>query len=326
MTRTKIYILIGGAAAVILTLALIAGAVVTTTIARAQSDPRPLLFQGETQPTPDANGPLQRPKRGGPGMRGDPGFPGPLGDGEYLAQALGISVAELNDAYAKAHDAALDQAVANGDLTREEADAIRTLRDSEGDMGRGPKNRLFHFLGRGDVDFEPLLADALGISIEELQSARDESRQLAIAAAVDAGRLTEEQADLMNAMAALKDVIDPQALTAQVLGISEDELRDLRGTRGGLSDLLEQKGLTPAEFRTRMQAAFESAVQQAVKDGVITQEQADKILEAKAGFGRGMMPPDGFGGRGRGGPCAPGGLNPDSAVPTPPDGSTGTGA
>lgn len=326
MNRTKIYILIGGAAALVVTLALIAGAVVTTTIARAQSDPRPFLFQGDTQPTPDPTGPLQRPKRGGPGMRGGLGFPGLFGDGEYLAQALGISVEELEEAYAKAHDAALDQAVANGDLTQEEADAIRTLRDSESEMGRGPKNRLFHFLGRGGVDFEPLLADALGISVEELRDAREEARQLATAAAVDAGRLTEEQADLMNAMAALKDVIDPQALTAQVLGISEDELQDLRGTRGALADLLEEKGLTPAEFRTQMQAAFEAAVQQAVEDGVITQEQADAILEAKAGFGRGMMPPGGFGGRGPGGPCAPDGLNPDSAVPAPPDGSTGTGA
>lgn len=322
MTRKKVLVLIGIAATLVVALTLVAGAVVTTTIANAKGASRLELFQDDGE-TAQPGAPMGHGGRGGPGR---PGFAGKDANGEYLAQALGISVEELEAAIAEANDAALDQAVANGDLTQEQADAIRTLRQSGEGMGRG----FGHHFGFGaDVDYEALLADALGISVDELQAARQEAHDLAIQAAVEAGDLTQEQADMMAAMAALKGAIDPQAITAQVLGISVEELEELRGERGAMSDLLEEKGLTQEEFRAQMQAAYEAAVAQAVEDGVITQEQADQILAGEAGFGRGFMP-GGRGGHGGRGPCAPGELNPDSTNPqapaAPSDGSTGTGA
>ena len=43
--------------------------------------------------------------------------------------------------------------------------------------------------------------------------------------------------------------------------------------------MIEELGFTQEEFEANMQALREDALQQAVQDGVITQEQADLLLE-----------------------------------------------
>jgi hypothetical protein len=63
-----------------------------------------------------------------------------------------------------------------------------------------------------------------------------------------------------------------------------------------MPDLLEELGLTQEKFQAAMQTAYENMVNQAVKDGVITQAQADLLLSEKAGPGPGTFP-----GRGKGG-------------------------
>ena len=85
---------------------------------------------------------------------------------EYLAQALGISVDELNAAIQKAKDAALTQAVEKGLITQAQADQLKE------------KGNVFPFGGRWEgwltqngIDYEALLADALGITVDELQAA-----------------------------------------------------------------------------------------------------------------------------------------------------------
>lgn len=181
--------------------------------------------------------------------------PGPKADESYLADALGISVEDLQAAQQKARDAALDQAVEQGLLTQQQADAIKAR------QGRFP----FEILGRlglkADIDWDALLADALGISTDELDAARQTARDAALDQAVQDGRLTQEQADQMKAAQALRDYLAKSDLQAQ------------------------------------MRALLEEKVNQAVQDGVITQEQADAFLEQQPGFGgMGMMP--GFGGHG----------------------------
>jgi formaldehyde-activating enzyme involved in methanogenesis len=128
------------------------------------------------------------------------------------------------------------------------------------------------------IDFEALLADALGITIEELQAAHDEVFAARLAEMVEAGVMTQEQADLIVARKAVQDYIDTESI----------------------SDML--------------QAAYEDAVAQALADGVITQEQADQMLEnlpSFDGFGSGGLHhgPGGFGGHHRRG-GGPGGFGP----------------
>ena len=124
-----------------------------------------------------------------------------------LAEALGISVDELQAAQHEARDAALDAAVANGDITQEQADLMRA--------GQAVKEYM---------DREALTAAALGMTVEELQAARDEGVTMAdlleqqgldrttfaealqteadkaLAQAVSDGVITQEQADQLAEM------------------------------------------------------------------------------------------------------------------------------
>jgi len=207
---------------------------------------------------------------------------------EDLANALGITVDELSAAYQTAQEAAIQQAVDAGLITQAQADEL---------LSRGTAfpfgGRWQGWLSQNGIDYEALLADALGISADELQAAYAEAFTTRIDQAVADGQLTQEQADLMKGRYALAN--------------SES-------------------------FQSALQSAFEAAVNQAVAEGVITQAQADLILQNSHGFGMrgfGEFFERGPGRGGRHGGFGPGfgpGFVPDSS--TTPDASTtpsGTG-
>lgn len=198
--------------------------------------------------TPGTTTPNERPALG---HRGGPGA-----DGDYLAQALGITTDQLAAAQQKASEAAIDQALAAGRITQEQADALKARLSTDG-FGRGARG-----LRGVNMDGDQLLADALGISVAELDAAKTEARQLGMDAAVADGSITQEQADTMQAREALKQYMEDQ------------------------------------DYSGKSQALFEETVQQAVQAGVITQAQADSILASGHGpmGGRGGM--GGHGGRG----------------------------
>lgn len=165
----------------------------------------------------------------------------------YLADALGITTDELRAAEEAAKTKALAQAVDAGLLTQEEADALAS-RAGHVPGGRG-------WMNDGSIDFDALLAEELGISTADLQTAKQTAMQARLDQAVADGELTAEEADLIQARQAL---------------------------------------MSNETFQASMQAAYESGVQQAVEDGVITQAQADQILAQPFGKGGGMGH---FGGR-----------------------------
>jgi hypothetical protein len=185
-----------------------------------------------------------------------------------------------------------------------------------------------------------LLADALGITVEELQAARETANQAAIAQALDEGLITQEQVDEMQArselMQARKDLqsyLDREALMASALGMTVEELQSALADGKTYRDLMSELELDMATMSEKAQAAMEAALAQAVKDGVITQEQADAMKDgAGHGFGMGPrgfdrenmpLPEDlqGKGGfRGRGGFGGRGPMNPDTD-----DDTSGTG-
>lgn len=182
-------------------------------------------------------------------------------DVELLAEALGISVDELEAAFATANEAAIQQAVDEGLLTEEQAEQ---LADSNFGFHKG----FGHGLMGGSIDFEALLADALGITVEELQDARQEVHAARLAEMVDAGVISQEQADLMLARMAVQEFVDTEAV----------------------SDAL--------------QSAYEAAVNDALAAGEITEDQAALMLENMpdfGGFNFGLGGGPGFGGHhGRG--------------------------
>lgn len=216
--------------------------------------------------------------------RRGPGGPGGFGrfgvSDTYLAQALDITTAELQTAYQNAYTAAVDKALADGLITQAQADALK----QNGMWGRG-LGWLIGLSG-GTLDWDALLAQALGITTDELNAARAEAQSLALDAAVQNGYLTQEQADQIRA-----------------------ELN--------LQTYLQEQG-----FFDQVRSLFESFVQRAVQAGVITQAQADAILSRQNNDGYKFFGPrgwHGFGGRGfwRGMPGPDGGTNPSGLFRAP---------
>lgn len=80
----------------------------------------------------------------------------------------------------------------------------------------------------------------------------------------------------------LRTIIDRDALTAEVLGISVDELKTARESGVRLDELITQLGLDEATVHQELQTAFTQAVEQAVADGKLTQEQANLVLTPPA--------------------------------------------
>ena len=72
--------------------------------------------------------------------------------------------------------------------------------------------------------FDAALADELGITVSELEAAREAAFEDAVEAALADGAIDQEQADRMLAGKALRGVIDRDALMAEVLGVSVDEI------------------------------------------------------------------------------------------------------
>jgi len=207
-----------------------------------------------------------------------------------LANALGITVDELTAAVQKANAAALDQAVKAGLITQAQADEMNANGAAFpfGDHGSG-------WLSQNGVDYDALLADALGISVDKLQAAYAQAYNTRIDQAVADGSLTQAQADLMKGQYAL---------------------------------------FNNKNYQTAMQSAFESAVKQAVTEGVISQAQADQILQNSNGMGfKGMGGlgefgggrGGGFGGRGGHGPGGPGGDMPNGQAPAAPTATPSSG-
>lgn len=200
--------------------------------------------------------------------------------GQALADALGITLEELQAAQLEARNAMIDQAVEDGYLTQEQADQLKA---NTFGFGRGGRFGIY--------DEGQYLADALGITVEELQAAQLEAYAAELTAAVEAGYLTQEQADLMLAQESVQNYIDREGIEAQ------------------------------------MQAAFEAALDAAIADGAITQEQADALLAQMAARPFGLP---GFGGRGghggHGGPRGFGGFGgfAPGTLPTTPDTGTNT--
>ncbi len=222
----------------------------------------------------------------------DDGNYGMMGeDHTYLAQALGISVDELNTARAAAWTAYLDQAVEDGVITNLQAQALKA---ADGISRRLGGRMMFGqwLKDNTTITFDELLAAELGISTTELDAARAEAQELRIADLLESGEITQEQADARLAMQALKDVIDRDALNAQALGMTATELQAARDAGQSMSEIITARGMTTAEYQAALQEAHIAAVNQAVTDGVITRAQADAVLNSglwmRGGMGEGM--------------------------------------
>lgn len=216
----------------------------------------PLQTATPSDPTSDASTDQSTPSTGTRQSRGGDLKGSGGSSNEDLAAALGITVDELSTAYQTANQAALTKAVEAGLITQAQANEMLSKGSTR--LLGGHLNSL---LSENGIDFRALLADALGITVEQLEAAQLAAYNANLDQAVTDGRLTQEQAELIKGQNAL---------------------------------------YSSQTFKDAMESAFSEAVKQAVSSGVITQAQADLILEnySNNGSGFGLQ---GFRPGGRGG-------------------------
>ncbi|MFH1451162.1 MAG: hypothetical protein ABIF89_00960 [bacterium] len=65
----------------------------------------------------------------------------------------------------------------------------------------------------------------------------------------------------------------------EILGMTVADLKAAIDSGKTFAEILQEKGITLAEWKNSVQAAVETRLQQMVGDGKITQDQANKIME-----------------------------------------------
>jgi lambda repressor-like predicted transcriptional regulator len=272
-----------------------------------------------------------------------------------VAKRLGISEDRLEDAVEDATIARIDAAVAAGDITKEEGEALKE-RVRSGDVPAilpgfaGPADRLgpvgpprvlgpgpfaggdlldtaADYLGMGEADLHRALRDGKsladlakdrGKSVDGLKKAlRDEIRRAADRAA-DAGALTRQQADRLaeKLSSAVDELVEKGGIpglefglrgqgfghgplgppekgllpgafpggdlmerAADYLGMTGADVREALSDGKSLADLAKEKGRSVDGLKRALRDAIRGDADQAVDDGVLTGEQADRLAE-----------------------------------------------
>jgi hypothetical protein len=175
-------------------------------------------------------------------------------------------------------------------------------------------------------------ANALGITVDALNTAYQSAYSAALKQAVTDGLITQSQADQLTSNGSAfpfgnrwdnwltRNGIDFNTYLAQALGINVDALKAAYQTayNTNIDQMVTDGNLTQAQadlmkgeytlyndstFQANMQSAFTSAVNAAVASGAITQTQGGQILS----HGSQMFMPGMFDMGGRGGPHGRGG-------------------
>lgn len=151
-----------------------------------------------------------------------------------------------------------------------------------GDEQVNPETRAFRSrsMGRRAKEImDEALADALGITVEELQAARQEARIVALDQAVTEGLMARNRAELLKARIALARTIDKDEVLADILGISVEELKAARDEGKTLPDLAAELNLERSDLARRWPEVRKRLLEQAVVDGIITEEQAELLQD-----------------------------------------------
>jgi ribosomal protein S20 len=271
-----------------------------------------------------------------------------------VAKRLGISQDELEGAIEDAAMARIDAAVAAGDITKEEGEALKervrsgdvpAILPSFGDREIGPVppgefdefgpglggtellDAAADYLGMGAADVGEALRDGKsladlakdkGKSVDGLQEALRDAIRTEADRAVDDGALTREQADrfVEKLSGAVDELVEqsgspgiefgfprpgfglgppgppekgilPGALpgtdlmetAADYLGIDGADLREALRDGKSLADLAEDKGKSVDGLREALRDAIRKDADQAVEEGVLTKQQADRLVE-----------------------------------------------
>jgi hypothetical protein len=164
------------------------------------------------------------------------------------------------------------------------------LAEDQGTVDQPPWNRVVRRIRqlRTEHRLRQLMTDALAaeleLSVEELTAARQAAWAKAIEQARDEGLISKQRADLMLARTALAGYVQMDQLAAGILGISVDELVAAHQEGKTLRQLATELGLDWPTVRDNFQSVREDTIRQAVVESVITEEQAELLLNNPFGW------------------------------------------
>jgi len=147
-------------------------------------------------------------------------------------------------------------------------------------------------------NFVSKLAINLGMDESALKTALDATKRQMIDEAVQKGAITQEQADRISARhgcfcggfgflydkpgpgpGMLKGYGNNLDDIANVLDMTVDELKAEMDSGKRMNEIVTGRGMTVEQFQEKMHGFRKAEIAQAVEDGWLTQEQADKMLE-----------------------------------------------
>jgi hypothetical protein len=175
------------------------------------------------------------------------------------------------------------------------------------------------------------VADKLGVSEDELNTAIQDAKTETIDEAVADGRLTEKQAERLKERVGEGGFLFPPGLppdglhmrggpgfmadaAAEALGMNKDELIEALKDGNSLAEMAEAQGMDLEDFKAALLDQVKAQLGEVVAAGDLTQEQADDIFQrteenidsivdaegCDGGFGGMRHGPGGFGGPGFG--------------------------
>jgi len=138
--------------------------------------------------------------------------------------------------------------------------------------------------------FDTLLAEELGISVDELETARQRALDRALEQAVEEGLLSLEKEELIEARYVMREYFDPLAVIAEQLGMSMDEFKaTIRA--GSIREVLAD--LDRQALRDALEEAWNAAIDQAQADDAISESAAEQMRRMRGysnGLGRYLAP------------------------------------
>ena len=166
--------------------------------------------------------------------------------------------------------------------------------------------------------FWQTFADKLGVTVDKVQTALRETLKAMVDKALTDGKLTQSQADKAQAGidkltfdkplfgqflgargragARVEFAIGAEVLdaAAKKLGMTTQDLMTALRSGKTLTDVAKEKNVSLDDLKTVVVAAVDAKIDQAVKDGKLTKDQADKIkaqvdkMDLTQSFGMGM--------------------------------------
>lgn len=175
------------------------------------------------------------------------------------------------------------------------------------------------------------VAEKLGVSEDELQTAIDEARTETLDEAVADGNLTEEQAQRLEESGFPfgggrmgHERVHIRAAAAEVLGMTKDDLMEQLQDGNSLADVAEAQGMSMEDFKAALLEQIQAQLDELVAAGDLTQDQADETFQRTEDNIDDIVAGEGCG-PGLGGPRpGPGGFGEPQFGSPPDDGSEST--